>query len=78
MYVQRAQNKRIIFIDFLDTQEEKKKIEKCINKPKGVGEKEGGRKSQRWLGVSSPLDPEAVLCVCLVSVQPVSPVAVCG
>lgn len=43
-----------------------KKVEKCINKPKGVGrkrERKGKRKSQRWLGVSSLLDPEAVLCV---------------
>lgn len=43
VYVQSAQNKRIIFIDFLDTLEEEKnvKVEKCINEPKGVGEKEG-------------------------------------
>lgn len=60
-----AQNKRIIFIDFLDTLGGGK-VEKCINKPKGVGrkrERRGKRKSQRWLGVSSLLDPEAVLCV---------------
>lgn len=63
------------FIDFLITLENK--VGKCTNKPKGIVEKRRGE-SHRRLGVSSPPDPGAVLCVCLVSAQSVSPVAVCG